>query len=106
MQGESTASVLRGAKYVWKLPTTDQAAVLELARTYSLSFAIAQTLVGRGYDTPERARSFLFSSFEQDVADAALMKDACKAVERILDAIARQEKILVFGDYDVDGITS
>jgi single-stranded-DNA-specific exonuclease len=51
-------------------------------------------------------QSFLFSSYEKDVASPVLMKDAQKAVDRILHAIAHKEKILIFGDYDVDGITS
>jgi single-stranded-DNA-specific exonuclease len=50
--------------------------------------------------------SFLFSSFEKDVFDAKLIKDAQKAVDRIKTAIEKKERILVFGDYDVDGITS
>ena len=54
----------------------------------------------------EHIDAYLFSSFERDVAHASLMKDAEKAVERILQAIENKEKILIFGDYDVDGITS
>ena len=50
--------------------------------------------------------SFLFSTFEESVADPRLLKDAEKAVDRILLAMENQEQILVFGDYDVDGITS
>lgn len=67
---------------------------------------IAQTLYYRGYTTPEAVSSFLFTSFEQDVAHPSLLKDANKAVDRIIQAINKKEKILVFGDYDVDGITS
>lgn len=95
-----------GYKYLWQLPHTDAQQVAQLAAQYNLSFSIAQTLLSRGFKTKEDVDSFLFSSFERDVAHPSLMKDAQKAVERILFAIQNNEKILVFGDYDVDGITS
>src|SRR5581483_6243828 len=98
--------ILQGEKYIWKLPNLDQATVLEFASAYNLSFPIVQTLLTRGYTDKDAINSFLFSSFEQDVAHPALMKDATRAVERILQAIMNKEKILVYGDYDVDGITS
>jgi single-stranded-DNA-specific exonuclease len=97
---------LRGEKYLWRLPKSDQKVLLELARTYNLSLPIAETLCSRGYVTKEEIDSYLFSSFEKDVAHPKLMKDAQHAVERILKAIENNEKTLVFGDYDVDGITS
>lgn len=98
--------LLQGAKYLWKLPQTDQAELLKIAASYNLSIPIAQALLSRGYTTQEAIDSFLFSSFEKDVSHPSLMKDAQKAVDRIIQAIDLQEKILVFGDYDVDGITS
>ncbi len=98
--------ILQGQKYIWRLPDSDLMAVAALASAYNLSFPVAQTLVRRGFTTKETIDSFLFSTFERDVAHASQMKDAEKAVDRILHAIANKEKILVFGDYDVDGITS
>lgn len=103
---EKTSSHIRGVKYLWQMPQTNPSLVSDVARTYNLSFPVAQTLVARGIDTPEQIDSFIFSSLERDVADPALLKDASKAVERIIRAIDTQEKILIFGDYDVDGITS
>ncbi len=91
---------------MWQLPAVDQSIVAAIASQYNLSFPIAQTLVSRGFTESEHIDSFLFSSQERDVADPALMKDAQKAVERMLYAIEHKQKILVFGDYDVDGITS
>ncbi|BDC34727.1 hypothetical protein Noda2021_06850 [Candidatus Dependentiae bacterium Noda2021] len=98
---------LQGEKYLWKLPSvaTDDA-VFQIASSYNLSIPIVQTLLSRGYTTQEALQSYLFSSLEKDVASAVLMKDAQKSVDRILQAIANKEKILIFGDYDVDGITS
>ena len=98
--------MLQGAKYLWKLPQDDNATVLEIAAKYNLSFPVAQTLISRGFTTPAEIDAFLFTSFERDVAHPSLMKDAVKSIERLLLAIERGEKILVAGDYDVDGITS
>ena len=95
-----------GEKYVWQLPDGDQKTIADIASTYNLSFPIAQTLFTRGFTESEAIDSFLFSSFERDVAHTKLMKDAQKSVDRLLMAIKKKEPILVFGDYDVDGITS
>lgn len=99
-------NTLQGDKYLWKLPEANQASVLEIASAFNLSFPIAQTLLTRGYLNKDAVQRFLFSSLEGDVAHPALMKDAQKAVDRILQAIAMKEKILIYGDYDVDGVTS
>lgn len=95
-----------GIKYVWQLPETDTQKVLEIASEFSLSIPLSQILLSRGYTTKDAIENYLFSSETKDVASAALMKDAEKAVDRILKAIENKEKILIFGDYDVDGITS
>lgn len=99
-------TMLQGDKYLWKLPTADMTQALSIAAAYNISLPIAQTLLSRGFTTKQELDSYLFSSFEKDVAHASLMKDAVKSVERIIAAIERKEKILIFGDYDVDGITS
>lgn len=99
-------NLCQGEKYLWRLPEENQELVLQLSAAFNLSCAITQTLVSRGLNTPEQIDAFLFSSFEKDVAHPSLLKDAQKAVDRILAAIKNQEKILIFGDYDVDGITS
>lgn len=97
---------LQGEKYLWQLPPLNQQAIADIAARFNLSFPLAHTLLTRGFSTQEEINSFLFSTFEKDVAHPSLLKDAQKAVERILRAIEHGEKILVFGDYDVDGITS
>lgn len=98
--------ILQGEKYLWRLPDVDKKLVADVAVSYNLSFPIVQTLFTRGFTQKESIDSFLFTTFERDVAHPSRMKDAQKAVERILFAIEQQEKILIFGDYDVDGITS
>ena len=99
-------SCIEGSKYLWKLPNVDDSLVYTLARAYNISFSVMQVLLTRGLKTPAELDSYLFSSFEKDVPHPSLLKDAQKAVDRILLAIERKEKILICGDYDVDGITS
>ncbi len=95
-----------GSKYTWHIPTVNHEETLRTAATYNLAIPLAQTLHSRGYATPEQIDNYLFSMLEKDVAHPSLLKDALKAVERIEYAITHKEKILIFGDYDVDGITS
>jgi len=100
------SQLLQGEKYLWRLPDVDNKLVADIAASYNLSFPIVQTLVTRGFTQKEALDAFLFSTYERDVAHPSLMKDAQKSVDRILYAIEHQEKILICGDYDVDGITS
>lgn len=97
---------IQGLKYYWKLPANNKELIPSIAQKFNLSYPIAQTLIQRGYTCTQQVESFLFSSLAKDVAHASLLKDAQKAVHRIMKALAHQEKILIFGDYDVDGITS
>lgn len=98
--------LVQGNKYLWKLPAPNQQIIATIAATYNLSFPVAQTLCTRGFVEQETINEFLFSSFERDVAHPSQLKDAEKAVDRILQAIKNREPLLVFGDYDVDGVTS
>lgn len=97
---------VQGCKYLWKVPPYQAASIHTLAAQYNISFPVIQTLLTRGFVDSDMIRRFLFTSFEQDVAHPSLLKDAQKAVDRLLYAIAHKEPILIFGDYDVDGITS
>lgn len=106
MKGEQKATIIQGQKYAWLLPAMENKLIAKIAAAYNLSFPIAQTLVHRGYVQPAHIEEFLFSSYERDVAHPSQLQDAEKSVVRILDAIQKGEQILVFGDYDVDGITS
>ena len=97
---------IQGKKYLWRLPQVDHAVVMQIAADFNLSIPIAQTLVARGFVDKRSLQDFLLVSQELSVGDPVLMKDASKAVDRIMQAIEQKEKILIFGDYDVDGITS
>lgn len=95
-----------GIKYRWQLPSVSLQAYTHLVSKFNLSYPVVETLISRGYTDESELESYLFSSLERDVAHTALMKDAQKAVERIIEALNKKEKILICGDYDVDGITS
>lgn len=97
---------IQGEKYLWKLPATDKMLLAELSAAYNLSFPVTQALLARGITTREQMDSYLLTSYEKDVAHPSRLKDAEKAVDRLQQAIANGEKILIAGDYDVDGITS
>ncbi len=100
------SNTIQGTKYKWQLPDRNDERIKAIAATHSVSQAIAATLYNRGYHDDAAIRDFLFSTAEKDVADTRLMKGAPEAVARLLKAIEHKERILVFGDYDVDGITS
>lgn len=99
-------NVYSGTKYRWLLPTIDDATVLHIASRYNLSLPIAQVLASRGITDPSALDSYLFGTLDPESTHAGILKDAHKAAERIMQAITNQEKILICGDYDVDGITS
>ncbi|MDW8302394.1 MAG: single-stranded-DNA-specific exonuclease RecJ [Bacteroidia bacterium] len=68
-------------------------------------YPLCEVLVKRGIDTYEKAKYF-FKPELSDLHDPFLMKDMDKAVQRVQQAIERKEKILIYGDYDVDGTTA
>ena len=76
-----------------------------LATELGVDRVLAELLFQRGVTTFEQARSFFRPSLE-DLHDPFLMKDMDKAVERLHEAIVKGQKILVYGDYDVDGTTA
>ena len=98
--------LVQGARYAWQMPDSDYNQALSLAATYNLSVPLCHTLLNRGMKDHQTIDAYLFSDKDRDIACASLLKDAQKAVDRINQAINKQEKILIFGDYDVDGITS
>lgn len=87
------------------LPKSDSKKTENLSEKLGVSTAIANLLVQRGITSFEEAKHFFRPSLK-DLHDPFLMQDMLAAVERIEQAIAAKENILVFGDYDVDGTTS
>jgi single-stranded-DNA-specific exonuclease len=89
----------------WKILSADEKHVVALQQSLQISYAICKILVQREIDTFEKSKDY-FRPQLSHLHDPFLMKDMDKAVERILKAFDASEKILVFGDYDVDGTTS
>ena len=89
----------------WNILSPDKMAVTALAQALGVSETIAHLLVLRGITTFKDAKLF-FRPETSHLHDPFLMKDMQKAVDRIELSILQKEKILVYGDYDVDGTTS
>ena len=91
---------------IWKIrEAADPAKVERLSAEVGIDKVLADLLVKRGVETFDEARKFFRPSLE-DIHDPFLMKDMDKAVDRLDEAIEGGQKILVYGDYDVDGTTA
>ncbi len=88
-----------------RIEQTDNETIDKLAKALNIDHTLAGLLVQRGISTVEDADAF-FNPKLSDLHDPFLMKDMDKAVERIHRALQDKERILVYGDYDVDGTTA
>ena len=88
-----------------KINTPNQNEIDSLAKELSVDLLISKILIQRGVNTFNKAKKF-FRPNLNDLYDPFLMKDMNIAVGRIQKAISKKEKILIYGDYDVDGVTS
>ena len=86
-------------------PQGERAVVESLSTELGMSTVLTNLLVQRGIDTTEKAKKF-FSPSLRDLHDPFLMKDMERAVERIERAVKAGEKVMIYGDYDVDGTTA
>ena len=93
-----------GIKYNWIYPSYDENFIKEL-ESYSISKNIAKILNARSITDMTVVKKYFSDEYEEGY-DPFLMHDMQKAVDRINEAIENEEKILVYGDYDADGITS
>jgi single-stranded-DNA-specific exonuclease len=89
----------------WNLLGYDEGLLASLQNSLKVNAAINKILIHRGIENYDEAKQF-FRPQLNELHDPLLMKDMQKAVDRILLAFENHEKILVFGDYDVDGTTS
>src|SRR4030095_14205111 len=89
----------------WNILQAESMSVDSLIQSLKIHPILCKILVQRGLDSYEKTKNFFRPQLD-DLHDPFLMKDMEKATERIFDAIRKKEKILVFGDYDVDGTTS
>ena len=93
-----------GIKYNWIYPNYDENFLKEL-ESYSISKNIAKILNARNITDMTSVKKYFSDEYEEGY-DPFLMHDMQKAVDRVNEAIENEEKILVYGDYDADGITS
>ena len=93
-----------GIKYNWIYPNYDENFIKEL-ESYSISENIAKILNARNITDMTSVKKYFSDEYEEGY-DPFLMHDMQKAVDRINEAIENEERILVYGDYDADGITS
>ena len=89
----------------WKILTADDVKISALQQALKIHPLLCRLFVSRGIELYDQAKDFFRPSLAE-LPSPWLMKDMEKAVERISKAIAENEKILVFGDYDVDGTTA
>ncbi len=89
----------------WNLLHADPGKAAALRAALKIHPALCQILVQRGIADFDQARDFFLPRLE-DLHDPWSMKDMDKAVSRILSAFRQQEKVLIYGDYDVDGTTA
>src|ERR1700753_2126950 len=89
----------------WKILSADEHKIQALQAELKISAVLCKILVQRGLETFEASKKFFRPQLDE-LHDPWLMKDMDKAVDRITTAFTNREKILVFGDYDVDGTTS
>jgi len=89
----------------WKICTSHQDKVQEISRELNVHPLIIQVLSNRGIKEKDSIYKFLYPSLK-DLHFPFHMKDMDKAVERIIEAILNKERIVIYGDYDADGVTS
>lgn len=92
------------AKYKWVERRTDKAAALKLSRELRLPEEIAWVLVSRGITSKQEALSFLSPNIKRDLGEPTAFPGVARAAERIWQAVINNDHIVIFGDFDVDGV--
>jgi single-stranded-DNA-specific exonuclease len=89
----------------WSIPASDPEVLQALRHALAIAAPAARVLANRGYSDPQSARRFLRPSMD-DLLDPGLLRDMDRAAARLKQAVDRQETVLLYGDYDVDGTCS
>lgn len=92
-------------KKIWVKSEVDLNLVDLISKSLDISPILAQIVINRGIKTVEEAKKYLFPTYS-DLYDPFLLNDMDKAVDKIIEVINRNKKIFIYGDYDVDGVTS
>mgnify|MGYP003470507985 FL=1 len=93
------------SKTRWLLKKADETIIHTLMNELNQPRIVAALLVNRGIKTVDAARSFLYAD-EHDFYDPFLLSGMEEAVKRIVKAVKNNEKIMIYGDYDADGVSS
>ncbi|MCH8319610.1 MAG: DHH family phosphoesterase, partial [Acidobacteria bacterium] len=97
---------LRTKNPIWDVvPLPDSSTVRDMSEALELPPAIVKILLNRGFDSPEAVEKFLNPQIS-DLQDPFLLHGMDKAMERVTKALLANERIVIYGDYDVDGITA
>ena len=89
----------------WEFYEENDEKIINIAKKHNISELLTKILINRGITEDKEIDTFL-NPTRNDFYNPYLMPDMEKAVERIIKAINNQEKVMIYGDYDVDGITS
>jgi len=90
----------------WSVARYDEALVTELASATGLSPIVTRILATRGVTTPQSVRHFLEPSLDRDWLDPSVIPGMDQAADRVASAIRAGDRILVFGDFDLDGVSA
>ncbi len=89
----------------WQIRETDEEKINEISKKYKINKLLATILVNRKITEEKQLQKFLKPT-RKDFYDPFLMPDMEKAIDKIIEAINKKQKIIIYGDYDADGITS
>jgi single-stranded-DNA-specific exonuclease len=89
----------------WLYLDADEQLTAKFKSTFNISESVSRVMVNRGIKDVEEAEIFLYPTLGK-IPHPSLMKDLCSGVARIILALKNKEKIVVYGDYDADGITA
>lgn len=98
--------LINGLSYKWKVNDIDESEVSKLSLDLNIYYSVASVLYNRGYKTKAKAQNFLFPFYDEERNHSKNLLNSEICIDRIIKAIKNNEKILICGDYDVDGITS
>ena len=89
----------------WIIPPLNTELQAEISNSLRISLVLSQLLINRGLTDVESARAFIQSDLSL-LSDPMLLPDIEKSSKRIIDALSKGEKVTIYGDYDVDGISA
>src|SRR6516164_8340751 len=98
-------SINAPSKFRWSVAPAHPLLAGQLAKQMKIPPLLAQCLLNRGFNEPALIGNFLQPRLKQ-LADPFLLPDMPAAVERLFRALEQKESVAIFGDYDVDGVTS